>query len=148
VFRTLNILDDPSRECLVIKMRCKLSSTEVIDVLSDLFILMGPPAFIRSYDGPEFVAQADWDWIAAVCSQTACIEPGLPWENGYCESFKRRFRDELLDGQIFYILRAAQILIEQWKRHYNTRRPHSALGYCPPSLETMMPIDRRPTMHQ
>jgi putative transposase len=97
--------------------------------------------------GPEFVAQAVRDWIGTVGAKTAYIEPGSPWENGYCESFNGRFRDELLDGEIFYSLREAQILIEQWRRHYNTKRPHSALGYRPPAPETIVPMDRRPVMH-
>lgn len=146
-FRTLNILDEFSRECLAIKVERKLNSTNVIDVLTDLFILRGPPAYIRSDNGPEFVAQAVRDWIEAVGARTAYIEPGSPWENGYCESFNARFRDEFLNGEIFYSLREAQILIEQWRRHYNTRRPHSALGYRPPAPETIIPMDRRPAMH-
>jgi len=95
VFRTLNILDEHSRECLAIRVKRKLNSTDVIDVLTDLFILRGVPAFIRSDNGPEFVAQAVRDWIKAVGAKTAYIEPGSPWENGYCESFNARFRDEL-----------------------------------------------------
>ena len=146
-FRTLNILDEFSRECLAIKVERKLNSTDVIDVLTDLFILRGPPAYIRSDNGPEFVAQAVRDWITAVGARTAYIEPGSPWENGYCESFNGRFRDEFLNGEIFYSLREAQILIEQWRKHYNTKRPHSALGYRPPAPETIIPMDRRPAMH-
>ena len=87
------------------------------------------------------------DWIEAVGARTAFIEPGSPWENGYCESFNARFRNELLDGEVFYTLREAQILIERWRRHYNTVRPHSALGYRPPAPESIAPVDRRPTMH-
>ena len=146
-FRTLNILDEHSKECLAIKTERKLNSADVIDMLTDLFILRGVPAYIRSDNGPEFVAQAVRDWIAAVGAKTAYIEPGSPWENGYCESFNARFRDELLDGEIFYSLREAQILIEQWRRHYNTKRPHSALGYRPPAPETIVPMDQRPIMH-
>ena len=97
--------------------------------------------------GPEFVAQAVRDWINAVGAKTAYIEPGSPWENGYCESFNARFRDELLDGEIFYSLKEAQILIEQWRKHYNTKRPHSALGYRPPAPETNIPMDQMPAMH-
>jgi transposase InsO family protein len=146
-FRTLNILDEFSRECLAIKVERKLNSTDVIDVLTDLFILRGPPAHIRSDNGPEFVAQAVRDWIEAVGARTAYIEPGSPWENGYCESFNARFRDELLNGEVFYTLREAKIIIEQWRKHYNTRRPHSALGYRPPAPETIVPMDRTPAMH-
>ena len=106
-FRTLNILDEHSRGCLAIKVERKLNGNSVIDALSDLFILRGVPSFIRSDNGPEFVAQAVRDWIAAVGARTAYIEPGSPWENGYCESFNARFRDELLNGEIFYSLREA-----------------------------------------
>ena len=127
-FRTLNIVDEYSRECLAIKVKRKLNSTDVIDVLTDLFILRGIPAYIRSDNGPEFVAKAVRVWIAAVGAKTAFIEPGSPWENGYCESFNARFRDELLNGEVFYSLKEAQIIIEQWRKHYNTIRPHSALG--------------------
>jgi len=146
-FRTLNILDEHSRECLTIKVKRKLNSTDVIDALTDLFILRGPPAFIRSDNGPEFVAQAVRDCIAAVGAKTAYIEPGSPWENGYCESFNGRMRDELLNGEIFYSLREAQILIEHWRKHYNTKRPHSALGYRPPAPETIIPMEPTPIMH-
>ena len=146
-FRTLNILDEFTRDCLAIRVRRKLSSIEVIDALTDLFILRGIPAFIRSDTGPEFVAEAVRTWIAAVGSNTAYIEPGSPWENGYVESFNARFRDELLNGEIFHTLREAQILIEDWRVHYNTRRPHSALGYRPPAPEAVVNIDQRPTMN-
>ena len=146
-FRTLNVLDEFGRECLDIRVKRKLNSTDVIDVLTDLFILRGVPAFIRSDNGPEFVAEAVRKWISAVGAKTAYIEPGSPWENGYIESFNARFRDELLNGEIFYSLREAQIVIEQWRRHYNTVRPHSALGYKPPAPETIIPMDQRPTMN-
>jgi putative transposase len=138
-FRTLNILDEFSRECLAIRVKRKLNSTDVIDVLTDLFILRGPPAFVRSDNGPEFVAKDVRSWIGAVGAKTAFIEPGSPWENGYVESFNARFRDELLNREIFYSLREAQILIEDWRKHYNTVRPHSALGYRPPAPETLIP---------
>ena len=147
VFRTLNILDEFSRECLAIKVDRKLNSTNVIDALTDLFIMRGSPAFIRSDNGPEFIAQAVRDWITAVGAKTAYIEPGSPWENGYCESFNARFRDELLNGEIFYSLREAQIIIEEWRKHYNTKRPHNALGYRPPAPETNITLDQRPIMH-
>ncbi|MDD9916908.1 MAG: IS3 family transposase [Rhodospirillaceae bacterium] len=147
VFRTLNILDEYSRECLAIRVKRKLNSTDVMDVLTDLFILRGVPAYIRSDNGPEFVAEAVRNWINAVGAKTAYIEPGSPWENGYCESFNARFRDELLNGEIFYSLKEAQIIIEKWRRHYNTKRPHSALGYRPPVPETIVPMEARPVMH-
>jgi len=146
-YRTLNILDEFSRECLDIKVKRKLNSTDVIDALTDLFILRGVPAYIRSDNGPEFIAEAVRQWIKAVGSNTAYIEPGSPWENGYCESFNARFRDELLNGEIFYSLKEAQIVIEQWRQHYNTKRPHSALGYRPPAPESIIPMEEKRMMH-
>lgn len=115
--RTLNILDEFSRECPAIRVRRKPNPADVIDALSDLFILRGVPAFIRSDNGPEFNAQAVRDWISAVGAKTACIKPGSPWENGCCESLNARFRDEMLDGEVFYSLQEAQIPIEQWRTH-------------------------------
>lgn len=147
VFRTLNIIDEYTKEALAIKVKRRLNSTDMVDVLTDLFILRGPPEFIRSDNGAEFIAKKVRAWIGAVGAKTAFITPGSPWENGYCESFNARFRDELLNGEVFYTLREAQILIERWRHHYNTVRPHSALRYRPPAPESMMPIDQRPTMH-
>ena len=146
-FRTLNILDEYSRECLAIWVKQKLNSIEVIDALTDLFILRGIPAYIRSNNGPEFIAEALRDWIRAVGAKTAYIEPGSPWENGYCESFNGRMRDELLNGEIFYSLSVAQIIIERSRNHYNTKQPHSALGYRPPAPEATITVDQRPVMH-
>jgi len=143
----LNVLDEHSRECLAIRIKRKLNSTDVIDVLTDRFILRGVPGYIRSDNGPEFIAEAVRNWSAAVGAKTAYIQPGSPWENGYVESFNARLRDELLNGEIFYSLREAQIVIEQWRKHYNTVRPHSALGYRPPAPEVVVPLDRRPTMN-
>lgn len=146
-YRTLNVLDEYSRECLAIRVKRKLNSTDVVDVLTDLFILRGVPAHIRSDNGPECVAEAVRKWIAAVGAQTAYIEPGSPWENGYVESFNARLRDELLNGEIFYSLREAQFIIETWRHHYNTKRPHSALGYRPPAPQTIIPLREIIDMH-
>ena len=97
--------------------------------------------------GPLSAASFGCACRAMVGAETAYIEPGSPWENGYCESFNARFRDEFLNGEIFYSLREAQILIEEWRKHYNTKRPHSALGYRPPAPETIVQMDPRPVMH-
>ena len=102
-------------------------------------ISRGTPEFIRSDNGPEFIALTLRKWIADVGTQTAYIEPGSPWENGYCESFNSKIRDELLNGEVFYSLREAEVLIEAWRRHFNTVRPHSSLHYTPPAPETVMP---------
>ena len=113
----------------------RIRSADVLAILADLFILHGPLAHIRSDNGPEFIATAVKDWLAQIGVQTLYITPGSPWENGYCESFNGSQRDELLNGEIFYSLAEAQILIEAWRRHYNTVRPHSSLGYRPPAPE-------------
>ena len=109
VYRTLNIIDEYTREALMIRVDRKLNSTDVLDALTDLFILRAPPEYIGSDNGPEFIALKVQDWIAAVGAKTAYIEPGSPWENGYCESFNARFRNELLNGELFYSLKEAQI---------------------------------------
>ena len=140
----LNVIDEFTRECLAIRVNRKLRSTDVIDVLSELFILRGIPGHIRSDNGPEFVAMAVREWIAAVGAKTAYIERGSPWENGYCESFNSKLRDELLNGEIFYTLQEAKVIIENWRRHYNTIRPHSSLGYRPPAPEAFMPARPAP----
>jgi putative transposase len=106
---------------------------------SDLFILRGVPGHIRSDNGPEFVAKAAQGWITAVGAKTAYITPGSPWENGYVESFNARLRDELLEGEIFYTLREAEVVIESWRRHYNGVRPHASLGFRPPAPEVFVP---------
>ena len=139
-YRMLNVIDEFTHECLAIRVARKLKATDVIDVLSDLFILRGVPGHIRSDNGPEFVAKAVQEWITAVGAKTAYIAPGSPWENGFIESFNARLRDELLDGEIFYSLREAQVVIESWRRHYNAVRPHASLGYRAPAPEVFVPV--------
>src|SRR5215469_11709288 len=138
-FRMLNIIDEFTHECLAIRVSRRLTSIDVIDVISDLFILRGVPEHIRSDNGPEFLAKAVQEWIGAVGAITAYITPGSPWENGFIESFNARLRDELLDGEIFYTLREAEIVIESWRRHYNTVRPHASIGYRAPAPEVFVP---------
>ena len=147
VLRMLNIIDEYARECRAMRVERRLYSTDVIEALTDLFIIRGVPAFIRSDNGPEFVAQAARDWIHAIRAKAAYIEPGSPWENSYCESFNARHRDELLNCEIFYSLKEAQIIIEQWRRHYNTKRPHSSLGYRPPTPESVVTMERGLPIH-
>ncbi len=137
-FRMLCIIDEFTRESLAIRVARKLKAHDVIAALSDLFIQRGIPAYIRSDNGPEFVAAALREWIAAVGAKTAYIEPGSPWENGYCESFNGKLRDELLNGEIFYSLKEAKIMIESWRRSTNTVRPHSSLGYRPPAPQVIV----------
>jgi putative transposase len=125
--RMLNIVDEFTREAMAIRVSRWLNSNDVIDVLSDLFILRGVPAYIRSDNGPEFIAKAVQAWITAVGAQTAYIAPGSPWENGYIESFNTRLRDEFLNGEIFYTLHEAKFLIEAWRRQYNPASLHPSL---------------------
>jgi len=131
-FRILNVMDEYTRECLAVKVARNLTSHNVIEVLTELFIERGVPVHIRSDNGPEFIAKRVRNWLERLQVRPLFIEPGSPWENGYIESFNGKMRDELLNLEIFYSLQEAQILIEMWRRHYNTIRPHSALGYRPP----------------
>lgn len=139
VFRMLCVIDEHTRECLAIRVERKLNSRDVLDVLGKLFVTHGPPEHIRSDNGPEFIAKALRQWLQQLQVKTLYIEPGSPWENGYCESFNSKLRDELLAREIFYTLKEAQILIEQWRQYYNTQRPHSSLGYRPPAPQTILP---------
>jgi putative transposase len=139
VLKILVLIDEHTRQCLALHVARQIRSNDVIDVLADAMLEHGVPVHLRSDNGPEMVAKNLRCWLAAVGSKTLYIEPGSPWENGYCESFNGKFRDELLNGEIFYTLREAQVVIEQWRRHYNTVRPHSALNYRPPAPETILP---------
>ena len=138
-FRMLTIIDEWTRECLAIDVARHLRSDDVLYRLAALFVDRGPPDHIRSDNGSEFTAKAVRDWLARVGVTTLYIAPGSPWENGYNESFNGKLGDELLDGEIFYSLKEAQVLIERWRHHYNTVRPHSALGYTPPAPQTIVP---------
>ena len=137
-YRMLNVIDEFTREGIAIRVSRKLKAFDVIDVLSDLFILRGIPGHIRSDNGPEFIARQVREWIAAVGAKTAYIMPGSSWENGYIENFNSKLRDELLDGEIFYTLQEAKVVIENWRQHDNTVRPHSSLGYRPPAPEAVL----------
>lgn len=137
--RLLTLLDEFSRECLAIRVARRLGRYEVIETLAEVMKERGVPEHIRSDNGPEFVAKELRQWLAQVGCSTLYIEPGSPWENGYCESFNGRLRDECLNGELFYSLKEAQIVIESWRFEYNTRRPHSALGYRPPAPLAIRP---------
>ena len=143
-FRMLTIIDEYTRECLAIKVDRKLNSTDVVDVLLDLFVTHGVPDYIRSDNGSEFTARLVRQWLKKLKVKTLFIEPGSPWENRYNESFNGKLRDELLNGEIFYTIKEAQVLIEQWRQEYNTFRPHSSLGYKSPAPETIA-LDSRKT---
>ena len=138
-FRMLVVLDEFTRRCLAVVVARRLRSDDVLQCLTDLFALHGPPQHLRSDNGPEFVAASVREWLGRIGVKTLYIEPGSPWENGYCESLNSKLRDELLNGEIFTTLREAQVLIENWRRHYNAVRPHSSLGYRPPAPEAILP---------
>lgn len=138
-FRMLTVIDEYSRECSAIHVQRKLRSDDVLAVLTELFQRHGPPDHIRSDNGAEFTAHAVREWLGRIGVKTLYIEPGSPWVNGYNESFNGKLRDELLNGENFYTLREATILIERWRQHYNTLRPHSSLGYQPPAPQTILP---------
>ena len=138
--RMLNIIDAFTRECLAIEVGRRLNSSNVIDVLSQLFVERGMPEHIRSDNGSKFIAKRVRNWLGKQQVKTLYIEPGSPRENGYIESFNSKLRDELLERKIFDTLQEDQILIERWRVQYNTVRPHSSLGYRPPAPETIKPM--------
>ncbi len=140
MLRLLTLLDEVTRECLAIRVERRIGSPEVIETLSDVMVWQGVPEHIRSDNGPEFLARDLRQWLGKVGTGTLYIEPGSPWDNGYCESFNGKLRDECLNGEIFYSLKEAQIVIEQWREEYNTRRPHSALNDRPPAPEVCTPF--------
>jgi putative transposase len=135
--RMMTVVDEYSRECLAIVPGRTLRSDDVIETLADLFVERGAPDHIRSDNGPEFCSRAVRGWLERLGVATLFIEPGSPWENGYNESFNGKLRDELLNREIFYTLEEAKVLIEDWRREYNTIRPHSSLAYSPPAPEAV-----------
>ena len=135
----LTVIDEFTRQCLAIIVDRKLNSDNVLHCLTDLFVQHGLPDHIRSDNGSEFTANAVRAWLGRVGVKTLFIEPGSPWENGYNESFNSKLRDEILNMEIFYTLKEAKVLIERWRHHFNTVRPHSSLGYRPPAPETILP---------
>lgn len=137
--RLLTVLDEFTRECVAIDVARRLTSDDVLGRLTHLFVQRGAPRYLRSDNGPEFTARAVRAWLDRVEVQTLYIEPGSPWENGYIESFNGRLRDELLNGESFETVLEARVLCERWRRHYNTARPHSSLGYRAPAPETIVP---------
>jgi transposase InsO family protein len=137
-FRILNVIDEYSRECLASRVARRFTHQDVLSVLTELFIQRGVPVHIRSDNGAEFTAKNVRSWLSKLQIKPLFIEPGSPWENGYIESFNGKMRDELLNGEIFYTLKEARIIIEMWRKEYNTIRPHSALGYQPPVPEAIL----------
>jgi putative transposase len=136
--RILNLIDEYTRECLLIRAERRWSSAKVIGALADVMVIKGVPEHLRSDNGPEFVAKDLRKWLADTGAKTLYIEPGSPWENGYCESFNSKLRDEFLNPEIFYSMKELRVLAERWRVHYNTIRPHSSLGYRPPAPQAWL----------
>lgn len=131
--KLLPVVDEFTRECLAIEVATGLPTERVIRVLDRLFALHRPPQFLRSDNGPEFVAQAIQGWLALQQTVTLYIEPGCPWQNGFGESFNGTLRDECLNMQAFVSVAEARIQIERFRQAYNEERPHSRLGYRTPA---------------
>jgi len=131
--RILAIIDEFTRECLAIKVRPSIPASAVIEALEWLFLTRDVPRYIRSDNGPEFVAKAVCQWLKRAGCQTLFITPGSPWENGYIESFNDKFRDECLNREVFQNGREAQAIVETWRQEYNNYRPHSSLGNLTPA---------------
>ena len=130
--RFLTLIDEYTRKCLAIRAEYTLKSEQVMQVLTRLFQEEGRPKYIRSDNGSEFRARELVKWLDDLGVETKFIKPGSPWENGYNESFNGKLRDELLNRESFSTLREVQVLTEDWRKHYNHERPHSALGGRPP----------------
>ena len=137
--RLMTLIDEFTRECLAIRVARRINSLGVLETMADVMLVRGVPEHIRSDNGPEMTAKIVRHWLAQVGAKTLYIEPGSPWENGYCESFNGKLRDELLNREIFYSLKEAKAVIGQWRSHYNAVRPHSSLGYRPPAPQAYSP---------
>jgi len=142
--KILTVIDEYTRQCIDMVVERRIRSDDVLHCLTDLFVNYGVPEHIRSDNGPEFTAWAVRQWLGHLGVQTLYIEPGSPWENGYNESFNGKLRDELLNGEIFYTLKEAQVIIERWRQEYNTIRPHNSLNYRPLAPRTVWPKDDMP----
>jgi len=131
--RILVIIDEYTRECLAIRVAPSIPALAVVGVLEWLFLTRGVPKYLRSDNGPEFVAKAVRNWLAESGCQTLFITPGSPWENGYIESFNDKLRDECLNREVFRNGKEAETIVEAWRQEYNNHRPHSSLGYLTPA---------------
>jgi len=131
--RILVIIDEYTRECLAIRVAPSIPASVVVEVLEWLFLTHGVPKYLRSDNGPEFVAKAVLRWLEGSGCRTIFITPGSPWENGYVESFIDKLRDECLNREIFRNGKEAQTIVEAWREEYNNYRPHSSLGYLTPA---------------
>jgi transposase InsO family protein len=145
--RFLNIIDEFEHKCLASIPRRSWRNNDVIEVLAGLMLLNGTPEYLRSDNGPEFTAKKIRKWLQNAGVITTCIEPGSPWENGTCESFNARMRDEFLSGELFGNMIEAEVLTKRWIEYYNTIRPHSSLGGRPPAPQSIIPGSDRLTEH-
>ena len=128
------VVDEYTRECLAIRVQDRVTSEGVKEVLQSVMAERGGPRYVRSDNGPEFIAEKLRHWLLGLGVRPSYIEPGRPWQNGFVESFNGKLRDELLNREWFGNRREAKVLIEQWRQFYNERRPHSAHGYRPPAV--------------
>ena len=131
--KCLTVVDEWTHESLAIEVAGSIRSRRVIEVLARLVSVRGAPRYLRSDNGPEFVATAVLAWLVEAGIDTAYIAPGKPWQNGSNESFNGRFRDECLDMEWFRSRAEAVVVIETWRKHFNEVRPHSSLGYLTPN---------------
>lgn len=136
----LTVIDEYTRKCLKIKVGYKLKSDDVLEAIAELFLTEGLPEYIRSDNGSEFVAKSVQDFLGKIKVKTAYITPGSPWENGFNERFNGILRDELLNREIFYNLKEAQVMVENYRNEYNQIRPHSSLNYQPPAPRAAVKI--------
>ena len=126
------VMDEYCRENLALEVGRGMKGADVVEVLDRLVEERGAPEYIRSDNGPEFIAQKVQKWLKDNAIKTIYIDSGSPWQNGYIERFHSRFRDECLDREVLLNLREARVVIEDWRQHYNQERPHSRLGYRSP----------------
>jgi len=131
-YKCLTIMDEFTKESLKIRVERSIASRHVLETLSELFLLRGIPEYIRSDNGPEFIAKSVQDFIKDVGAKTAYITPGSPWENGFIERFNGTLKDELLNREVFYTLAEARAMVENYRQEYNKIRPHSSLNYMAP----------------
>jgi putative transposase len=131
--RILSLIDEYTKECLAIQVGYSIRAVDGITVLEATIQRYGTPKYLRSDNGPEFIAQAIQDWLKSQSVRSAYIQPGAPWEQACIESFHDKLRDECLNREIFSSLLEARLILEQWRVEYNQNRPHSALGYLTPT---------------
>jgi transposase InsO family protein len=132
--KMLPVVDESTRECLTVEVERHCTAADVVETLTRLFDKYGAPPYLRSDNGPEFIAHAVKQWLKESAVETLYIEPGSPWENAVVESFNGRFRDELLNREVFTSLTEAKVMVSQYVKEYNEERPHSSLGYLPPAV--------------